>query len=244
VQLSTNMRLLRATLRVAVAVGLVAIFDFPAQATGDRVPIVEFHRATAEVPIDRVSPNQFAERVSSFESISDTPLTPPPVDARRLGPLLTSETPARRAASPRDANLFKLPQIDSLATAGTGLAIVVGLFLLCMALVRRGGPKPTSPLPRDVVAVLGRVPLAARNFAQLLQIGNKLVLVAVSPEGVSPISEVTDPQEVGRILGLCQRGQKGSSAAEFQEVLERLAAEPAKGFLGGEATVSHQRRGQ
>jgi len=139
------------------------------------------------------------------------------------------------ATGTRDTTKFVIPQIESLTTAGTGLAIVLGLFFVCIWLMRRSGPKPTTPLPKEAVAVLGRVPLAARNFAHLIQIGNKLVLVAITPEGVTPITEVTDPGEVDRLLGICLRKHKHSTSAEFHNVLKQLANEPAKGFLGNEA---------
>ena len=84
-------------------------------------------------------------------------------------------------------------QAGSLKTAGAGLAIVVGLFLVCMWLLRRSGPKPTGVLPTEAFAVLGRAPLVAQSFAQLLRLGNKLVLVAVSADGAQPLAEVTDP---------------------------------------------------
>jgi flagellar biogenesis protein FliO len=132
-----------------------------------------------------------------------------------------------------------MPKIESFATAAAGLAIVVGLFLVCMWLLRRSGPRPTSPLPSDAVTVLGRLPLAARNFAHLLQVGNKLVLVAITPDGVAPITEVTDPAEVQRLLGLCLRNQKQSTTAEFHDVLQQLAKEPAEGFLGNEASATY-----
>lgn len=147
------------------------------------------------------------------------------------------------------ASALAVPRIESFTTAGAGLAIVVGLFLVCAWLLRRSGPKPTSPLPSEVVSVLGRVPLAARNFAHLLQVGNKLVLVSITPEGVSPITEVTDPAEVQRLLGLCLRNQKHSTTAEFHTVLEQLSKEPASGFLenevqGNQAAVSYARQGK
>ena len=146
-----------------------------------------------------------------------------------------TERSGMKARSNRPA----LPDIESFTTAGAGLAIVLGLFLVCMWLLRRSGPKPTSPLPKEVVAVLGRVPLATRNFAHLLQVGNKLVLVAITPDGVSPITEVSDPGEVQRLLGLCLRGSKHSTTAEFHNVLEQLTKEPASGFLGNEVAASY-----
>ena len=116
-----------------------------------------------------------------------------------------------------------LPQMESMTTAGAGLAIVVGLFLLCAWLFRKSGPKPTTPLPKDAVAVLGRVPLASNHFAHLLKLGNKLVLVSVSPESVTTLAEVSEPTEVQNLLALCMRNHQHSTTAEFHQVLEQLA---------------------
>ncbi len=147
-------------------------------------------------------------------------------------------TPQRSGTSSNEP-AFALPKIESFTTAGAGLAIVIGLFLVCMWLLRKSGPSPTTPLPKEAIAVLGRIPLAARNFAHLLQVGNKLVLVAITPEGVAPITEITDPMEVQRLLGLCQQTSKHSTSAEFHEVLKHLTKEPAKGFLGKEAPTAY-----
>ena len=130
-----------------------------------------------------------------------------------------------------DALPFNMPKMESLTTAGAGLAIVVGMFLLCAYLFRRGGPKPTSPLPKDAAAVLGRMPLAGNHFAHLVKLGNKLVLVSVSPDSVTTLAEVEEPTEVQRLLSLCMRSDAHSTTAEFQQVLAQLAKEPARGFL-------------
>jgi len=159
----------------------------------------------------------------------DRRLLAPPTRKRITAPTEGKSIPEGRARP------FSMPKIESFATASSGLAIVVGLFLVCMWLLRRSGPKPTSPLPSEAVAVLGRIPLAARNFAHLLQVGNKLVLVAITPDGVAPITEVTDPVEVQRMLGVCLRNNKQSTTAEFHNVLEKLAKEPTNGFLGNDA---------
>jgi flagellar biogenesis protein FliO len=163
-------------------------------------------------------------------------------DSRRLAPpsgpsaLLQGKLPSDSESSP-----FTLPRIESFTTAGTGVAIVVGLFLMCVWLMRRSGPKPSSPLPKEAVAVLGRVPLAGSHFAHLLQLGNKLVLVSVGPDSVSSLAEVTDPNEVHRLLGLCTRNHKHSTTAEFHQVLEELTNEPAQGFLGNQASRGQAR---
>lgn len=135
--------------------------------------------------------------------------------------------------------MLAFPKMDALRSAGTGLGIVLGLFLLCAWLFRRGAPKPTSPLPKEVVNVLGRAQLAPRQFVQLMQVGRKLVLISVTPESTTPITEVSDPLEVDRLLGLCMRNHTSSTTAEFQQVLDQLSREHAKGFLGREVAGPH-----
>jgi flagellar biogenesis protein FliO len=73
-------------------------------------------------------------------------------------------------------------------------------------------------------------------------VGNKLVLVAMTPGGVQPLTEVTDPMEVDRLTGLCASGRGHGPSAEFQQVLAQLSREPARGFLGAEATGGGRRR--
>ena len=163
-------------------------------------------------------------------------------DSRRLAPLspkdLLDAEPI--GSTPRAGKLpFEIPNISSLGTAGTGLVLVVGLFLVCVSLMRRGGPSPTSPLPRDAVAVLGRIPLAPKQFAHLLQVGNKLVLVSISADRTDTITEVTEPAEVDRLLTLCTKGNKQSSSAEFQRMLQQMSKEPARGFLGKQAATTY-----
>lgn len=125
----------------------------------------------------------------------------------------------------------KLPSLTILRTAGTGLAITLGLLLLCTWLFRRNSPSPTTQLPKEVVSVLGRTQLATRQFVQLLRVGNKLVLIAASPERTEPLTEISDPVEVDRLLGICMRNHRQSSTAEFQQVLNQLSREGAKGFI-------------
>jgi flagellar biogenesis protein FliO len=134
-------------------------------------------------------------------------------------------------------------KFTSLSTAGGGLAIVVGLFLVSTWLVRGSGgaKRGGGTLPPEAFAVLGRAPLTAQSFAQLLRLGNKLVLVAVAADGAQPLAEVTDPAEVDRLVGLCAKTAPHGPSAEFQQVLEQLSREPARGFLGREASSARRR---
>ena len=112
---------------------------------------------------------------------------------------------------------------------------MIGLFVLTAVLLRKKGKSHAGTLPAEAFALLGVAPLPGRSVAHLLRLGNKLVLVAVAPEGVQPLAEVTDPIEVDRIAGLCSSTTLHGPAAEFQQVLAQLSREPARGFLGREA---------
>ena len=91
-------------------------------------------------------------------------------------------------------------------------------------------------LPADAVSVLGRVSLTSKQVAQLLRVGNKLVLVALTPGGAETLTEVTDPVEVDRLMGLCQQHDSRSTTKAFEQVFQNLSREPApSGFLGGDS---------
>ena len=103
------------------------------------------------------------------------------------------------------------------------LGIVLGLFFVIVWCLRRGMPKAIRPLPAEVVEVLGRTPLAGRQQMHLIRLGSKLVLVAVSPQGVDTISEITNPAEADRLAGYCETTRSASATASFRGLLDRLA---------------------
>jgi flagellar biogenesis protein FliO len=222
--------------------------------------------AVATAPAEKIEVEAPAPAIGPVETPAESPVETPTeapkeaplaANADPLPPTIESYGPDDRRLAPRSAErprgstrsdvnkLSFLPpafaKLKSFSSAGAGLAIVVGLFLACTWLLRRGGPKPTGALPTEAFAVLGRAPLTAQSFAQLLRIGNKLVLVAVTADGAHPLAEVNDPAEVDRIAGLCLGAKPGGSSAEFQQVLAELSREPARGFLGREGSAARRR---
>jgi flagellar biogenesis protein FliO len=161
---------------------------------------------------------------------------------RRLAPpsahdATAGATEGHASSSTRRLAGFGMP-LQSIYTVITALAIVLGAFLLFAWAIRRGGKNSIArrgSLPSEVVNVLGRVPIAARQFAQLLRVGNKLVLVALTPAGPTTLTEVTDPAEVDRLVGLCQQSDSKSSTKTFENVFQQFTTEPTNGgFLGSE----------
>ena len=168
-----------------------------------------------------------------------------PDASRRLAPPsvhqageLTSTKNGEKSASPRRLMDFGIPT-ESIYTIATALAIVIGSFLLFAWALRRGGRGAAgrrAMLPADAVSVLGRVPLASRQVAELLRVGNKLVLVAITTGGAETLTEITDPVEVDRLMGLCQQGNRHSTTQAFEQVFQNMTREPvASGFLGADS---------
>jgi flagellar biogenesis protein FliO len=112
-------------------------------------------------------------------------------------------------------------------TVGGSLAVVVGLFLLFMWGMRRTMPGQVATLPKEVVDVLGRAALASRQQVYLLRCGSKLLLVSVTPAGVETLTEIEDPPEVDRLLGLCAQARPDSTTAAFRQFFQQFAQEPS-----------------
>ena len=112
---------------------------------------------------------------------------------------------------------------SSLLTVGSSLAVVLGLFLLVAWIFKRAMPGQSGLLPREVVEVLGRTSLGARQQVHLVRCGNKLLLVSSTPGGMETLTEIAEPDEVQRLSALCRQTQPGSSTAAFRQVFQQLA---------------------
>lgn len=97
-------------------------------------------------------------------------------------------------------------------------AISIGIVFLVyrsLRLLGGGGGASRRPgrLSRQVIELVGFVPLNSRQQLQLVRLGSKLVLVAVSINGAEPLAEITDPVEVDQILAACHSGPSALASA-------------------------------
>lgn len=123
----------------------------------------------------------------------------------------------------------------AIGTVAGSLGIVLGLFLVLVWCSRRFAPAGTAQLPKEVVELLGRTSLGGRQQVQLVRIGNKLLLVAMTTAGIETLTEVTDPLEVERLAALCRRGEPASATASFRQVIGQLTSEPTAGGFAGQS---------
>jgi flagellar biogenesis protein FliO len=148
-----------------------------------------------------------------------------------------------RSGRPPNQNEVDRPDgPPSLITVGSSLAVVLGLFFVVAWLVRRAAPGGSLQLPKEVVEVLGRAVLTNRGHVQLVRCGAKLLLVSVTPAGAETLTEITDPDEVNRLVALCREAQPNSATATFRQVFQQLAGQrPDSGFTaapGGDARLT------
>jgi flagellar biogenesis protein FliO len=108
------------------------------------------------------------------------------------------------------------------------LTIVVGLFMVVAWLMRRSLPRSTRRLPSEVIETLGRAPLSGRQQMHLLHFGNKLLLVSVSPTGVSTLAEITDAVEIDRLAALCGQADSPNPAKAIKQIFGQLAGDKAR----------------
>jgi flagellar biogenesis protein FliO len=187
----------------------------PAFATRDRdaIPSTLNRQATWLDPADNSPASAPADRSSNRGAAPDARITaiplPPPSHSDRSKP----QGPAAQQGGLRTA-----------VTVVGSLGAVLGLFFLLAWAMRRGAPGAIGLLPCEALEVLGRAPLAGRQQVHLVRLGSKLVLVSVSPTGAETLSEVTEPDEVQRLIALCRQTHSTSAATMFRQALDRFTS--------------------
>ena len=104
------------------------------------------------------------------------------------------------------------------------LAVVLSFFLLVAWLVKKSQPNAFLKLPGDVVQVMGRTPMAPRQQMYVVRFGSKLLLISHQPGQTQTLSELTDPDEVQRLAGLCEANLPGSISNSFRDVLKQVTS--------------------
>lgn len=112
------------------------------------------------------------------------------------------------------------------------LAIVIGGYLGFVWLTRRVmGGGGNSGLPNEVVEVLGQTPFGPRKSLQLVRLGSKLLLLMHSPEGTSPIGEITDPDEVDYLTSVVS-GRKPTGRSAIAVRKAAVTSNPPSNTIG------------
>jgi flagellar biogenesis protein FliO len=102
---------------------------------------------------------------------------------------------------------------------------VVGLIVAMKIAVRWLWPGAGAQRASRSVRVLARTPINSRSSLVLVQVGKRLVVVGDSATQLSPICEITDPDEVAAMLGAIQTERLGAASRRFALKLGKAEAE-------------------
>ena len=149
-----------------------------------------------------------------------------PVESKRDAGLVLPERGKGRGG----AQSSKSAARGSLKNLGISLGLVLAIFFGLVWFLRRVNPASAKGgIPSEVVQVLGRAPLNGRQNMQLVRLGDKILLLAISPSGTEPLGEITDRDEVDAITEICRSRNQNKIAETFRETLARIRRERMTG---------------
>jgi flagellar protein FliO/FliZ len=70
------------------------------------------------------------------------------------------------------------------------------------------------------VKILDRTPISPKQSLILVKVGERLILVGVSQEGMTALSEIDDPEQVAMLMGEAASYQPGSISRSFSDEVE------------------------
>ena len=127
------------------------------------------------------------------------------------------------------------------------LLAVLGLIVAAVLVVKRFLPARASPTAFGAVEVVARTPVSPKQNLMLVKLGQRLILVGVSPERMEALATVEDPHEVALLLGRAEsqgpRSMTQAFAHSFQEESRAYADVPVDAEQGAALAVGGQVRG-
>jgi flagellar biogenesis protein FliO len=122
---------------------------------------------------------------------------------------------------PNGGETRRSPAASSPWTTFGLLAVMIVAVLAIARLWKKHGPLSTTALPPEAVELLGRKMIDQRNTIQLVRIGSRIVVIGVSPQGLSTLAEIEDPIEVDLLAGLCQKRGGETKSQSFRTLFNK-----------------------
>jgi flagellar biogenesis protein FliO len=108
----------------------------------------------------------------------------------------------------------------------TALGVVIGLiFLLRFFIQKISGTSGRLSNNSELIEILARVTIAPRTVAIFMRINQRVVVATQTANGIQPLTELTDPEDVAWVLGRIQSQQSLSVTEGFNQVLRRFDRE-------------------
>lgn len=195
------------TLRLALAVGCCVLF-------ASHVAVAQFPPAEERYPVRHAHSESVGPPDAPLMTRSAEP-APLAVDA---GPLALKKPDANSAG---EGSLGMLSGAGGLATV-IALASIAAIFVLLVVTLRTFPGGGRGGLPPSVFEVLGQAPLAERQQLQLVRCGRRLLLLAVSANGVSTLAEIDREDEVEALIAACTASSAPRATDAVAGLMRRL----------------------
>jgi flagellar biogenesis protein FliO len=146
-------------------------------------------------------------------------------DESKKIPKTAGAAPTRTYESGERANELSKKERTSTGSWFTtlgGLIAVVALIYITARVLKKGMPLGPRNLPDDAVQVLGRKSLDYRNTLHLVRCGSRVLVIGSSPDGLSSLAEINDPDEVETLSELCKPTATESPVETIAQYFRRL----------------------
>lgn len=190
--------------------------DYRVQRHGGNVQTVS-NQVGPQKPIDSIRSHKINQNGSSTSQrmASSNPITP--IDRQKQTNQSKTDSVSRRSPS-------------IWGTLGA-LLVVISIILVSAKLFKKHHPLASTNLPKEVIEVLGKRPLDARQSIHFVRCGSRILILGSSPAGLEMLSEVSDPVEVDLISGMCrERSQTKGMNTTFFNLFQSAQKKPDLGI--------------
>jgi flagellar biogenesis protein FliO len=187
--------------------------------------------APTEEP-DAASPADPPVQISEDESALPVPVAPAPeTENKQLGLPRAARTGTDETPDSVTTVLQKFdPRSNEVTKVLGALAVVIGLLLLIRTVLRRAGGVMTSGgRPSGILEILARYPVGRGQQLILLKLARRIVLLHQSGTAMTPLSEMTDPDEVAAFLARMEAGANHREAGRFHKMFTEFMSEHEAG---------------
>jgi flagellar biosynthetic protein FliO len=123
-----------------------------------------------------------------------------------------------------------VPGAGAVVQMALWLAVIVVFIYGMVWLIRKCMPSARNMFAGSVMKVVARTYLSPKQYILLVKVGSKLVLVGVTNGSMTPLGEITDPEDVKRITEEIagHGGTGGGIGASFRKMLGQARSDYPK----------------
>lgn len=105
----------------------------------------------------------------------------------------------------------------------SALALVLGLVILAMHLLKKVMNRTTEPRNRsETIGILSVRYLGGKNSIALVNVAGQVIVVGISPSGMSTLARIDDPDTLNRLNAARTKDDKASFAQQLSFYTNRL----------------------